>query len=150
MTNYLKYVVDASVGIKQFIPNPLLGKTKQLFANLSYLTIEIYVPDLFYVESANTLWKYIRAEQLTPTQVQEYLSVLKMYPLQVVSTVELMETAVNIAVYQNISVYDATYVALSENVEAPLLTLDKKLLNSLRNTSYNICLFDDFSLPDLS
>ncbi|MDJ0514773.1 MAG: type II toxin-antitoxin system VapC family toxin [Trichodesmium sp. MO_231.B1] len=150
MTIFFKYVVDASVGIKQFIPNPLLGKTKQLFANLSYSTIEIYVPDLFYVESANTLWKYIRAGQLTSKQVQEYLSVLKMYPLQVVSTVELMETAVNIAVYQNISVYDATYVALSENVEAPLLTLDKKLLNSLRNTSYNICLFDDFSLPDLS
>ena len=150
MTISFKYVVDASVGIKQFIPNPLLGKTKQLFANLSYSTIEIYVPDLFYVESANTLWKYIRAGQLTSKQVQEYLSVLKMYPLQVVSTVELMETAVNIAVYQNISVYDATYVALSENVEAPLLTLDKKLLNSLRNTSYNICLFDDFSLPDLS
>ncbi|MEM1169617.1 MAG: hypothetical protein AAGJ08_11200 [Cyanobacteria bacterium P01_H01_bin.35] len=41
MTNSLKYVVDASVGIKQFLPNPLLGKTKQLFANLSYSTIEI-------------------------------------------------------------------------------------------------------------
>lgn len=150
MTNYLKYVVDASVGIKQFIPNPLLGKTKQLFANLSYSTIEIYVPDLFYVESANTLWKYIRAEQLTPTQVQEYLSVLKMYPLQVVSTVELIEIAVNIAVSHNISAYDATYVTLSENVKAPLLTLDKKLLNNLRDTPYNICLFDDFSLPNFS
>ncbi|MGK7921064.1 MAG: type II toxin-antitoxin system VapC family toxin [Trichodesmium sp.] len=150
MTNSFKYVVDTSVRIKQFIPNPLLNKTKQLFANLSYSNIEIYVPDLFYVESANTLWKYIRAEQLTPTQVQEYLSVLKMYPLQVVSTVELIEIAINIAVSHNISVYDATYVALSENVEAPLLTLDKKLLNSLRNTSYNICLFDDFYLPDFS
>ncbi len=150
MTISFKYVVDASVGIKQFIPNPLLGKTKQLFANLSYSTIEIYVPDLFYVESANTLWKYIRVGQLTARQVQEYLSVLKMYPLQVVSTVELIEIAVNIAVSHNISVYDATYVALSENVKAPLLTVDKKLFNTLRDTSYNICLFEDFYFPDFS
>ncbi|MEM1169616.1 MAG: type II toxin-antitoxin system VapC family toxin [Cyanobacteria bacterium P01_H01_bin.35] len=82
--------------------------------------------------------------------MQEYLSVLKMYPLQVVSTVELIEIAVNIAVAHNIYVYNATYVTLSENVKAPLLTLDKKLFNSLKDTSYNICLFEDFYFPDFS
>ena len=150
MTNYSKYVVDASVGIQQFISSPLLHKTKQLFADLDHSIIEIHVPDLFYVESANILWKYIRTGQLTLRQVQGNLSVLKAYPLEVVSTVELMETAVNIAVSHNISAYDATYVTLSENVKAPLLTLDKKLLNSLRDTSYNIYWFEDFSLPNSS
>lgn len=55
MTTSFKYVVDVSVGIKQFIPNPLLSKAKELFANLSSSTVEIYVPDLFYVECANSL-----------------------------------------------------------------------------------------------
>lgn len=81
--------------------------------------------------------------------MQEYLVVRKMYPLEVVSTFELMEIALNIAIYHRISVYDATYIALSQDVSAPLLTLEKKLFNSLRDTLYNVYLFDNFSVPYL-
>lgn len=61
MTTFLKCVVDASVGIKQFIPDPLTPKVNQLFAHLSNPQTEIFVPDLFYIECGNILWKYVRA-----------------------------------------------------------------------------------------
>lgn len=48
-------VVDASVGIKQFISDPLSAKTVQLFEKLNNPSTEIFIPDLFYVECANVL-----------------------------------------------------------------------------------------------
>ena len=47
MTTPFRCVVDVSVGIKQFIPDPLTPKVNQLFAHLSNPQTEIFVPDLF-------------------------------------------------------------------------------------------------------
>ena len=61
MTDSLKCVVDASVGIKKFIIEPLTPKVDELFAHLEDPSACLYIPDLFYVECTNILWKYIRA-----------------------------------------------------------------------------------------
>jgi predicted nucleic acid-binding protein len=149
MTSPIKCVVDASVCIKQFIPDSLASKTAQLFAHLANPDNQIFVPDLLYIESANALWRYIRAGQLTLARVQTYLARLKSFPLQVVSTAELMEEAVTIGETYGISAYDASYVALSHRVAAPMLTLDRRLVNSLASAPYDLRLFSDFSVPPL-
>lgn len=149
MTTPIKCVVDASVCIKQFVPDPLSAKAQQLFAHLANPQNEIYIPDLFYIESANTLWRYVRAGQLTASQVQANLATLKALSLRVVSTAELMEEAVNIAIAYGIPAYDASYVALSHRVSSPLLTLDQKLVNTLATAPYDVRLFTDFSVPPL-
>ncbi|WP_223280158.1 type II toxin-antitoxin system VapC family toxin [Nostoc sp. PA-18-2419] len=46
-----------------------------------------------------------------------------------------------------ISAYDGSYVALSQQVGATLLTLDGKLVKALSTSSYNLCLFNDFQVP---
>lgn len=149
MTTSIKYVVDTSVCIKQFISDPLSAKVQQLFFHLGNSNTQIYIPDLLYIESANTFWKYIRAGQLTANQAQANLSNLKALPLQVVSIAELMEEAVNIAIAYGISAYDASYVSLSHRVSAPLLTLDQKLVNTLVSAPYDVQLFTNFSVPPL-
>ena len=149
MTTPIKCVVDASVCIKQFVPDPLSAKAQQLFAHLANPQNEIYIPDLFYIESANALWKYVRAGQLTATQVQANLATLKALSLRVISTADLMEEAVNIAIAYGISAYDASYVALSHRVSSPLLTLDQRLVNTLATAPYDVRLFTDFSIPPL-
>lgn len=53
--------MDTSVCIKQFISDPLTAKVNQLFDHLAVPQTEFFVPDLFYIECANTLWKYVRA-----------------------------------------------------------------------------------------
>ena len=79
-------------------------------------------------------------------EVQADLATLKTFPLRVVSTADLMAEAVTIALAYGISAYDASYVALSQQVSAPLLTLDGKLVRALANASYDIRSFNDFSL----
>lgn len=47
MTIPIRCVVDASVGIKQFLPgDPLMPKVDQLFAHLANPQTAIFVPDL--------------------------------------------------------------------------------------------------------
>lgn len=149
MISPLKCVVDASVCLKQYIPDPLSSKAVLLFAHLANPQNQIFVPDLFYIETANALWKYIRARQLTPAKVQTDLATLKTLPLSVVSTAELRSEAVNIGLTYSITAYDGSYVALSQRIQAPLLTLDQKLVKSLAIAPYDVRSFADFSIPPL-
>ena len=55
-------VVDASAGIKLFLDEPLSERADTLFDHLSDdPPARFHVPDLFFVECANILWKYARA-----------------------------------------------------------------------------------------
>jgi predicted nucleic acid-binding protein len=149
MTTTLKRVLDTSVCIKYFIADSLSPKVIELFTHLAYPETEIFVPDLFYIECTNVFLKYVRANMYTSAEVQADLATLKNLQLQVVSTANLMDDAVNIALNYNISAYDASYVALSKHKNATLLTLDKKLVKALATSSYNIFLFNEFQIPPL-
>ncbi|MBX9254528.1 type II toxin-antitoxin system VapC family toxin [Desmonostoc muscorum CCALA 125] len=150
MTIPLRCIVDASVAIKQFIPDdPLTPKVNQLFAHLGNPRTEIFVPDLFYIECGNIIWKYVRARLYAVADMPADLATLKSFPLRVVSTADLMVDAVSIALAYGTSAYDGSYVALSQQVGATLLTLDGKLVKALSTSPYNICSFNDFQVPQL-
>lgn len=150
MTVPLRWVLDTNICIKQFIVDPLTPKVNQLFDCLDDPAVEFFVPDLFYIECANVLWKYVRAKLYTAEQVQADLSDLKALRFQVTSTKELMNKAVQIGLDYGITAYDGCYVALSEQVTAPLLTLDERLVNSLTGSEFDVQLFTNFTVPPLS
>lgn len=56
------------------------------------------MPDLFYIECANVLWKYVRANLYTAKQVEADLTDLKALRFQVTSTKDLMNKAVEIGI----------------------------------------------------
>jgi predicted nucleic acid-binding protein len=142
-------VIDTNVILKHFIPDPLSTKVDLLLAHLANPQTSIYIPDLFYIENANVLWKYFRAGQLNAEQIQTHLKTLKALPFKVTSTADLLEKAVNISIDAGISAYDACYVALANQVNAPLLTLDQKLIKALSNSVHNVCDFSNFIVPPL-
>lgn len=149
MTITLNCVIDVSVCIKHFFPDPLSPKVDQLLAHAANPQNQFFVPDLFYIESANVLWKYIRAGLYPTAKVTADIATLKSLQLQVVSTSDLVADAVNIAVNYGISAYDACYVAFSQQVGATLLTLGGKLVRALSTSSFDVCLFNDFEVPPL-
>ena len=143
----LDYVLDASVGLQLYIPNPLSNKATRLVGCLSDPANRLSVPDLFYVEVANALWKYARAGQLTQATVLANLADLKALPFSAHATSELIEPAARIGMAHGITAYDASYVALAWLRDAPLLTLDRKLVEALANSPYPVQLFSEFELP---
>ncbi|MEH1882786.1 type II toxin-antitoxin system VapC family toxin [Nostoc sp.] len=98
---------------------------------------------------ATSFGMYVRARLYAVADVPADLATLKNFPLRVVSTADLMADAVAIALNYGISAYDGSYVALSQQIGATLLTLDGKLVKALAASSYNVSSFNDFEVPPL-
>lgn len=122
------YVVDASVGVKLFIDDPLSERAHQLFELLTAeKPVELYVPDLFYIECTNVLWKYVRWGGLALETARDNLNDLSCLRLNVVSTADLMAEALELAARYTLIAYDACYVALAQRLDLTLVTADAKL-----------------------
>ena len=147
----LKCVVDASVGIKLFVSEPLSERADALFAHLTNdYPAHLYVPDLFYVECANILWKYARRFGYPAGQATKNLEDLGALALRRVSEADLVHQGLEIGFEYGITVYDACYVALANLLNLPLVTADDALVRRLIGSSFNIQGLGDFPVPPLS
>ncbi len=96
-------VVDASVGIKLFLVEDGSEAADRLFAELipdaaadKPLT-RFYVPDLFFVECGNILWKYVRHFGYDAASARQDVADLQALRLQTVSTADLLTPAFELA-----------------------------------------------------
>ena len=126
------FVVDASVGIKLFVAEPLSDRAYALFSKLSEESpVKLYVPDLFYIECTNILLKYVRRFGRSVEDVQADLADLKLLALKSTPTINLMEDAFSLAAQRNLSAYDACYAVLAQRLEIPLITADEPMAKAV-------------------
>lgn len=138
-------VVDASVAIKLFLVEPLSDRVDALFDHVTHSPpARFYVPDHFFVECTNILWKYVRFYDYPPqTAEQDILDLIRL-PLHVVPTVELAEKALRLAISQDITAYDAAYVVLSQRLSLPLVTADQPLVQHFAETRSDVRFLADW------
>jgi predicted nucleic acid-binding protein len=133
-------VVDASVGIKLFIEEDESEAADRLFAELApdpasaVLPARFYVPDLFFVECANILWKYVRHFGYDANSARQDVADLESLRLQTVSTADLLTPAFELALQYVLTAYDASYAALAQQLSLPLITADAALVRKLANS----------------
>ncbi len=128
----LNCVVDASVGIKLFVSEPLSEQAHLLFSGLTSEPPAILtVPDLFYIECTNILWKVSRRFGRPLEDSQADLADLGRLALRVVPTADLMEAALTLAVETGITAYDACYAALARRLNLTLITADEPLFKAI-------------------
>ena len=121
-------VVDASAGIRLFLPEEHSEAVQELFEqSLEDADASLCVPDLFFIECANVLWKKVRRGEYSAQMAFENLADLKALDLPTTPSSELMERALQIACDLGITAYDACYAALAEARGVPLLTADNQL-----------------------
>lgn len=128
------YVVDASVAVKWVLPTAdeqLVPEAVDLLENHTLGRTQLLVPDLFWVECANGLWKSLRKGRVSEADAQSGLAALKAYNIITVASPNLIEMAFANAASLGCSVYDSLYVALAVEFEIPLVTADEKLVSSL-------------------
>jgi predicted nucleic acid-binding protein len=130
-----RWVMDASVGIKLFVPETHSEQAQALFDHSDATSPHAVVPDLFYVECANILWKYVRRFGYPVLEAGKNMTALKKLGLRTVPSSSLMERALELALKWEVTAYDACYLALAEELKAPLVTADQKLFNRLKGGS---------------
>jgi predicted nucleic acid-binding protein len=128
-----RLVVDVSVGVKWFLlgDEPLKDRAVELLARAVIGEIEFLVPDLFWAELGNVLWKAVRRQRCTEAQALESLLRSRQLDLPVVPlSTQLLEQAFEIANRHGRSFYDSLYVAAAVSQHATLITADEKLANA--------------------
>jgi predicted nucleic acid-binding protein len=132
-------VADASVGIKLLLLEPLSDQADALFAHLTDdPPARFYVPDLFFIECTNILWKYVHRFDYPLERAHQDVSNLTGLPLRTVLTGELVDEALEVAVTHGITAYDAAYVALARRLSLPLVTADESLVCCLAGASFDV------------
>ncbi len=140
-------VVDASVGIKIFVEEPFSDAADRLFDELANNPLaRFYVPDLFFVECANILWKYVRRFQYPPENARQDVDDLRALALLTVSTADLIGPALDLAMTYDITTYDASYAALARQLSLPLITADDRLVRKLTGSGVSTILLRDISV----
>jgi predicted nucleic acid-binding protein len=137
-----KVVVDASVCAKWFIDEEHSDRARLLRDEFVKGQVGISVPSLLYYETLNAL-RFSRL--FDPKELALAADSLSKYGFEVWEPRgEVFREAARLSLAQDITVYDASYAALSEHLRAPFYTVDRKLLERFPKRARHIRTFKEF------
>jgi predicted nucleic acid-binding protein len=128
-------LLDSSVVLKWFRKNEA-WRDVALQIRKAYLDghLVIYVPDLLIYEIANVL-RY--KPDLIPAQIRELVASLFGMQIKIVEiSLEVIGRAVDLAYAYEITVYDAAFVAMAEQLRIDFISSDEKLIQKLGSLPY--------------
>ena len=123
-------VLDASVAIKWFFEESDSDKASALQAELHHQTIQAIVPQLFFFEIANVI------KTKPKSTIAELKTAIKiLFDLPLITTLIDAKTLAKAAFYAhkyNLSIYDASYLALAKINQAILISADDKMVRQVK------------------
>ncbi len=141
-----KYIVDASVAVKWFIPEDYSEIALRILEGFKDLRITLYAPDSMKLEFINAIRKYYIRGIITGDLMNSILEEMRKIPINYVEIDwELVVEALKIAVKNNITVYDAYYIATSQKHNIQVVTADEKFYNTIAK-KYNVILLKNFKI----
>ncbi|MDQ3224555.1 MAG: type II toxin-antitoxin system VapC family toxin, partial [Gemmatimonadota bacterium] len=90
---------------------------------------ELLVPDLFYAEIGNVLWKKRLSQGLDLADAGRIVDAVLTLPLDVTSSAQLLTEAYRLADEHGRTVYDSLYLALALSAGCPFITADRRLVS---------------------
>ena len=132
-------VLDASVGIKLFLVEPLSAQADGLFAHLAPHRRPVSARQTFSSSNAPTSSGSTRGVfGHSPRASLQDVADLTRLPLRVTPTADLVEAALSLALNHAITAYDAAYVALARRLTLPLVTADDTLVRRLQGSGLDV------------
>ncbi len=128
------YVLDASVAAKWVLPSEdelLAPEAIELLHSFAAGEINFSVPDLFWPEMGNILWKSALVGRISEKTAHEALDWLRTLNIAAYPARDLITDALTIALAFDRAVYDALYVALAIASGRSLVTADERLANAV-------------------
>ena len=115
-------VLDASAVIELLL-NTTIGR--MVAERLDDPAIDLHAPHLLDVEVVQVLRRYVRDGSLTPGEAASTLDNLRALDIERHGHEALLDRVW--ALRENLTAYDAVYVALAEALDTTLLTCDRRL-----------------------
>ncbi|NOR16788.1 PIN domain-containing protein [candidate division WOR-3 bacterium] len=128
------YVLDASVLIKWFSDEEYTDIALKLRDDFFKGNIELVVPDLLLYEVSNAL-RY--NPNFDENDVVEAVDSLYDIGIDIIiPTRDVIRSAINLAFTHNVTIYDAFYAALADEIDFTLITADAKFYRKTNNLSF--------------
>jgi len=118
-------VLDASVLIRSAVSNEPAAREWVRLVEAG--DVEGHVPDVAYAETVSGLAKYIRADPLDRGLAAEILEEVVQLPLVSHGHARFAVASLVLALELGLSSYDASYLALAQSLDVPLVTADRRL-----------------------
>jgi len=132
----VRYVVDTSIAIKWYIPEPLHEEAVEFLHAAAAKKIELLAPNLIIPDMVNILWGKCVQGEITPNEARKIINAIgNAFPVQIYNSQELTAAAFEIAHGYNRSFYDSLFLALAFMKKGVFITADERLVNSLAGTS---------------
>jgi predicted nucleic acid-binding protein len=128
------FVLDASVAAKWMLPAKgelLRPEAFRLLDAYRSGDVNFIVPDVFWAECGNIVWKAVRQNRLDRAGAEQAIVSMMGRSIPTISSLELLQKAVAIALDFDRAVYDCLYVALAVESKKQLITADERLANAL-------------------
>jgi predicted nucleic acid-binding protein len=126
------YVLDASVVMKWFIPEIYWQQAVLL---QHYPDSSLHAPDFVQLECTSVLSKKVRRQELQLNEANQIQDLLLQMPVQTYSWQNLFLEAGQVAYATCRSVYDCLYLVLAKQLQGKMVTADKKLYLSLKESN---------------
>ncbi len=144
-------VVDASVAIKWYLPEPHSEQALHLLRQCQQGVVAFHAPDLFVSEAGNILWKKVRRRAITSEEAAAISRNLLAVPVHLHLAKTLFPAALRLSLDAGTTFYDSLYVALAVALECPLVSADRRLLEAMQRAGLanTVCFLADaeHSLP---
>jgi len=143
----VKLVIDASVGVKWFVPEPLSDKALAILEDFRDGRVELYAPRIFMLEVASALRKYCVRGLVERSIVAASLRVLRDIDIVYMEiNWDLVDKALSYSLERGVTAYDAAYIVAARNLGARLVTADERLYRALRNREPALIFLGDYAL----
>jgi predicted nucleic acid-binding protein len=126
-----KIVVDSSVVIKWFVPEPLSAESRRVLDGYQSGSFMLIAPDLLAAEIGNIVWKKYCFQGLAKADAEQIITSFREVDIEFTPAAELLSEALRIAMIHERTVYDSLYIALSERENCDYITADKTLVNEM-------------------
>jgi predicted nucleic acid-binding protein len=141
-------VIDASIAVKWFVNEKDSDRALQLRSSYLDGAIELVAPNLILYEVADALRFHPHCD-FTEANLLDSIDALRDMQIAVALTTETWLKAFSISLSENLSIYDAVYLAMSEVLKTTLITSDKELVGKLdRTLRFRVRLLQDLKPSD--
>jgi predicted nucleic acid-binding protein len=118
-------VIDASAAVEVLLQSAAGSKIESRIFDPAET---LHAPHLIDLEIAQVLRRYLQTKQADEHRCQTALEDWLVFPIRKYAHEPLMARVWELR--DNVTAYDAVYIALAEALDAPLLTRDKRLANA--------------------
>lgn len=119
-------VIDASVAVKWFIPEPDSDAARMLYRE------NLIAPAIWLSEVANVLWHHVQTGKLEEAKAELLLSRYRVAPIASTAADRHIDHAFSLANQVSHAVYDCLYLALAIDESTHLVTADVRFVRAVR------------------